>query len=140
MDKRFVLNSVQLGISGLPLILSITSLFLRTYVLDIFAAVLIPVVACFFPLFRRRANLWTFVFVALVSLPVNIRIITKLKILDIFLYDSVFMNILQGILAFCILFSIEQIFLGVIVAMIRSLGARLYHASDTSTTKRGNEL
>ncbi len=129
MDKRFVLNSVQLGISIVPILLSVLFLFLHTYLLVIIAGIMIPLVACFAPLFRKRANLWTFVFVSAVSVPINIRTVFALRNTDlIFFYDTLFMNILQGILVFCIMFSVEQIIMGVIVAVIRDIRAAVNKA------------
>ena len=126
MDKRFVLNAIQLGIVGVSGLLAVLSLFIRTYIPAVIAAVLFLVFACFLPVFRDRANLWAFVFVSFVSLPVNIRFIIAMKDVD-YLFDpeTPFVNVIQGLLLFFVMFSVEQIVIGIVVAMIRAVRERL---------------
>lgn len=120
MDNRTVLKGVQLGIGFLPSFIVIIGLATHKYFAFILSPVLLVIAVTFLPLFRKNANLWTFVFTAALSIPLNIYIILVLKEFDLFLYDDImFMDVLTGILYYCILFSAEEIIMGSVVEIIR---------------------
>lgn len=119
MDRRPVLTAVQLGCGLLPAAISLGGLLMRKAFLFPVAAVLIAATVCFFPLFRKRANLWAFLFMTALSVPLNLYLFSVFLFFDFFDLDSVFLNILIKTICFCMMYSIEQILIGVCVAVLR---------------------
>ena len=118
MDSRSFLKRAQLGIGFLPLPITITGLVTHKYSVLVLSLVLLVISVTLLPMFRKNANLWAFVFTAAVSVPLNIYVIRLLIDLDLFLYESTFMNILMGILYYCVLFSVEEVIVGSLVGII----------------------
>lgn len=119
MDSRSVLRGAQLGIGFLPLPVTIIGLATHKYLALVIAIVLLVIAVTLLPMFRKNANLWAFVFTAAVSVPLNIYAIRLLSGLDLFFYETVFMNILMGILYYCVLFSAEEIIVGSLVGILK---------------------
>lgn len=118
MDSRSVLKGVQLGVGLLPLPITIIGLAAHKYLTIGISLVLLALAVNFLPMFRKNANLWAFVFTAAMSIPVNVYAIWLLIDLDLFFYETMFMNILMGILFYCVLFSAEEIIVGSVVGLI----------------------
>ena len=70
------------------------------------------------PAFRRRESIWMFIVVALSSVPLNVYILTLLNGLGFIFGISAFLGILRCILYYSILFSVEQLIMGVITRII----------------------
>lgn len=119
MDSRSVLRGAQLGIGFLPLPVTIIGLATHKYLALFIALMLLVLAVTLLPLFRKNANLWAFVFTAALSVPLNIYSILLLSELDLFFYETRFMNILMGILYYCVLFSAEEIIVGSVVGLIK---------------------
>lgn len=119
MDSRSVLRGVQLSIGFLPLPVTIIGLASHKYFALVIALVLLVITVTLLPMFRKNANLWAFVFTAALSVPINIYAILLLSDLDLFFYETMFMNILMGILYYCVLFSTEEIIVGSLVGILK---------------------
>ena len=111
-------TSKQLATGAIPVALAVAFsirqniVFLLTVILSLF------IIVGTVPLFKRRENLWMFVFVGLAGLPVNA--VFSYNIVKDWLVDTSFSftNFLFVITLCCIFFSIEEIVLGVITRII----------------------
>lgn len=121
MVRRSVLKYCQLCVGFLPVFTAILGVLTHKDIVLWLAPFFIVIAACFLPLFRERANLWTFVFVAFLSIPLNIYILSGLQGFDIFFYTYGFMNVMSGIIYYCVLFSAEQIIFGLAAAVLRNI-------------------
>ena len=120
MYRRLVLNGCQYGVGMLPAALSFAGVWDRKLCYLMASSVLIVFAACLLPQFRRRANLWTFVFVALWSVPVNIVLCSVIQESDILSFDSGVMTAMLWLLCCCMMFSVEQILFGVATAALKN--------------------
>jgi len=113
----FCLNK-RLVLVGIPIALSWVTVFNRSIALLLLFIlahfVILKVVTCF----KKHESLWMFVLVAVTSIPINIYVLIQLHRLDM-LFDSFFiLGIFRCVLYYCILFSIEEIVMGVITRLI----------------------
>lgn len=107
-----------IGLITIPIALSWVAVFNRSIVLLFFFVlahfVVMKVVKCF----KGRESLWMFVLVAVTSVPINIYVLIQLHKLDM-IFDSFFiLGIFRCVLYYCILFSIEEIVMGVITRLL----------------------
>lgn len=110
----------QLTFVAVPLIISILYYFTdKGFVLPAVVISLFLLVSLL-PLCKKRENLWMFVFSTVSLLPVNIRVsISVSQWMEDELYmDSPFLKVIIILIAFHVLFCLEQIILGVITRFI----------------------
>lgn len=110
----------QLTFVAVPLIISILYYFTdKGFVLPAVVISLFLLVGLL-PLCKKRENLWMFVFSTVSLLPVNIRVsISVSQWMEDELYmDSPFLKVIIILIAFHVLFCLEQIILGVITRFI----------------------
>jgi len=70
------------------------------------------------PGFRKRENVWMFILVAVTSIPINIFILLQLNQIDM-LFNSLFiLGVLRCVLYYSVLFSIEEIIMGIITRLL----------------------
>ena len=120
MDYGIILKNCQLGVGLFPCLLVFSGVLLHKPYLIVISFVILVNVVCLLPLFRKRANLWGFIFVATMAIPVNIYILLNLIDSDLFFYESIFMDLMMGIVYYSVLFSLEQILSGVAVKITRT--------------------
>ena len=83
------------------------------------------------PLFRYRENLWMFVIATFATIPLNITIIKMIN--DAFFdYYNVASKILGGFVVYAVLFSFEQIMLGLITRFFYRKQYKLFDDFDES--------
>lgn len=119
MDNRHFLKCIQLGAGILPTAIVTSAVVVNKPLMSILAILILILSASMLPLLKRRANLWAFVFTTIATIPLNIFFITMIDEFGLFFYESAFMSILFGVLYYCVLFSLEQIAIGVTVRLIR---------------------
>ncbi len=119
MDNRTVLNGIQIGIGFIPFAVLNVGFFTQRYIIAVVSLIFCVAAVCLLPLFRKRANLWAFVFLSAASPAINIYIIFMLWNTDLFYENSVVMNLLTAVLYYFILFSVEQIAFGTVIRIIR---------------------
>lgn len=120
MDYGIILKNCQLGVGFFPCLLGFSGVLLHKPFLIVISFVILVNVVCLLPLFRKRANLCGFIFVATMAIPVNIYILLNLIDSDLFFYESIFMDLMMGIVYYSVLFSLEQILSGVAVKITRT--------------------
>ncbi len=85
-------------------------------------AILLAILSLYFiiginPLLRKRANLWTFLFVGIAGIPINC--CATYFFLHSFLDDPPFLRgLLWALTFFCLLFSLEELVFGVVTRLI----------------------
>ena len=139
MFRRLVLKGCQFGVGLLPTALSFAGIWDRKLCYLMASSVLIVFAACLLPLFRRRANLWTFVFVSLWSVPMNAVLFSIMQENDFLSFDSGFMTVMWGLLCCCILFSVEQILFGVAAAALKNEIKKSVRRQEQSRPEQARE-
>lgn len=102
----------------IPAALSITAVLKNSLLL--FALVFLAhfIIIKITPAFKRRENVWMFVMVAISSIPLNLLILFYMNDFGM-LFDSMFiLGVFRCILYYAILFSMEQIIMGVLSRII----------------------
>lgn len=84
MDNRHFLNVVQLGMGGLPVAFSTSYVIIKNPLFCVFTIMIIVISSCFLPLYKRRANLWEFVFIAIGAIPINLYLLFIIAEYDLF--------------------------------------------------------
>ena len=67
---------------------------------------------------KRHENLWMFILVVITSIPINFYILLQLHKLNMIFNSFYVLGILRCVLYYCILFSVEEIIMGVLTRMI----------------------
>lgn len=110
---------LQVAVGYLPTLISlITVLHNSTYWVLLICAVMLFVIIGVCPLFKKKENLWMFLFVAAASLPVNVRLSLLLFEYGIIESDILWFGVICAILLSCILFSLEEVIFGIVTRLI----------------------
>ncbi len=116
--KKIIRNSLNTLFTVLPAVLSLIAalktslLFLGLTVVSLFVAIWI------LPYVKRRENIWMFVLSAACFIPVNIQVVILVMTSFFFKDEPIVLSVLQGLLYYFILFSFEEILLGLITQRI----------------------
>jgi len=103
---------------GIPAVLSVMTVVKHSVILFALLVVIHFIILRIVPAFKGRENLWMFIFVAISSIPLNIYILTLVNEWEL-LFGTIFvLGILRCILYYAILFSVEEIIMGVITRLI----------------------
>ena len=84
------------------------------------------------PLFRYRENLWMFVISTFATIPLNIHLIKLLSDFSLFEYNSKFTSVFGYFVIYAVIFSIEQIALGLITRLFFRKQYKLFDTPDES--------
>ncbi len=84
------------------------------------------------PLFRYRENLWMFVISTFATIPLNIHLIKLLSDFSLFEYNSKFTSVFGYFVIYAVIFSIEQITLGLITRLFFRKQYKLFDTPDES--------
>lgn len=112
------LKCVQLMTGSLPVGLAVKFLVDHSWISLLFAVISLFVIIGTVPLFKRRENLYMFIFVAIAGLPINIFLSYWLVTEGFIGAGFIIGDIIWGMLLWCMLFSVEEIVFGVITRMI----------------------
>lgn len=108
----------QLVTGSIPFVLSLKFLIGHSWVSLLLAVISLFVIVGTVPLFRRRENLYMFIFVAIAGVPINIWLSYWLVSEGLVSAGFVIGDILWGLLLCCVFLSIEEIVFGVVTRMI----------------------
>lgn len=104
---------------GIPAILSLIAVMQRSIVLIAGAVVVQFLLLLLVPAFKGRESVWMFLFVAISSIPINAYILFFMNEQGYLFDDSFFiLGIFRTILYGSVLFSMEEIVMGVITRLI----------------------
>lgn len=104
---------------GIPAILSLIAVMQRSIVLIAGAVVVQFLLLLLVPAFKGRESVWMFLFVAISSIPINAYILIFMNEQGYLFDDSFFiLGIFRTILYGSVLFSMEEIVIGVITRLI----------------------
>lgn len=111
--KKVNINSAVFSISiTVPMLLSIIATHFNSAILGAITIIVVFLLLKI-PQFKYRENLWMFVIATFATIPLNITIIKMIN--DAFFdYYNVASKILGGFVVYAVLFSFEQIMLGLI--------------------------
>ena len=129
--KKQNINSAIFSISiTAPMLLSIMAAHFNSVILGAITIIVVFLLLKI-PQFKYRENLWMFVIATFATIPLNITIIKMIN--DTFLdcYDVV-SKILAGFIVYAILFSFEQIMLGLITRFFYRRQYKLFDDFDES--------
>ena len=103
----------------IPLILSVAFGILHSPILLLLCILSHFLILHFVPGFKGRERLGMFLMVAMSSFPINLSVLISLWRLGGFFLGSVFpLPILRCVLYYCVMFGIEEIFMGVLATLI----------------------
>lgn len=108
--KEHKKEALQLIAAIVPLTFSVLFVNLKSYYLLVLAVISLFGIIALMPVFKRHESLWMFVLSAVVFLPENLMAVCYFIMEDIY---GVVLNEMMGFLVFCMLFSVEQLALGV---------------------------
>lgn len=108
----------QLMTGTVPLGLAVKFLVDQSWISLLLVAISLFVIVGTVPLFRRRENLYMFIFVAIAGLPINVGLSCWLVAEGYIVAGFLIGDIVWGMLVCCMLFSVEEIVFGVITRMI----------------------
>ncbi len=108
----------QLVTGSIPFVLSLKFLIGHSWVSLLLAVISLFVIVGTVPLFRRRENLYMFIFVAIAGVPINIWLSYWLVSEGLVSAGFVIGDILWGLLLCCVFLSVEEILFGVVTRMI----------------------
>ena len=111
-------DTLQLAAGLLPLGLSLGTIFGHSWLPLIFCALSLFLIVRLLPICRRRENLSMFLLVAIAGLPLNAYLIWYAFRIELFVSELMACNVITAFIAFCMLFSIEEIVFGVITRFI----------------------
>ena len=102
----------------LPFAVSLSSVFTESVWLYVILLLSHFLILLFVPVFKGRENLWMFIAVAISSIPVNVLAVISLWRYDIAEEIGMLNSVLLCILYYAVLFSIEEIVMGLITRLI----------------------
>lgn len=108
----------QLVTGVIPFALAMKFLIGHSWMFLLFAVISLFIVVGTVPLFRRRENLYMFIFVAIAGVPINIWMSYWLVYEGFISSGFIIGDIMWALLLCCIFFSVEEIVFGVITRMI----------------------
>ncbi len=120
--KKYKKEVLQLTAVIIPLIFSVAAVTFKMYHLLVPAVISIFGIIAIMPVFRRHESLWMFVISAFVFLPENLMLTYYFIREDIY---GVVLNEMMGFIVFCMLFSVEQLALGVATRILWRRQCRL---------------
>jgi len=105
--------------AAIPLLLSIGAVLSDAPILNILCFISHFIVLITVPHFKGRESLWMFLMTALSSIPFNIGLLIKMADYGAIFYPSLLpLSILSGALYYIILFSVEEVVMGIITRLI----------------------
>ncbi len=111
---------------GIPLVFSASLVVKRSLVLFVFFILAHFLVLKLVPEFRGRESIWMFIMVAFSSIPVNALMITILNKWGLVFGSFAVVGIIRCIFYYVILFSAEEIVMGVLTRMLWKKQYRSY--------------
>lgn len=103
---------------GIPAALSLASVIKHSVILFVILIVTHFIILKFIPVFKGYESVWMFIFVSISSIPLNVYILSLINEWG-FLFDTIlFLGILRTVLYYAVLFSIEQIIMGVVTRIV----------------------
>lgn len=103
---------------GIPAALSLASVIKHSVILFVILIVTHFIILKFIPVFKGYESVWMFIFVSISSIPLNVYILSLINEWG-FLFDTIlFLGILRAVLYYAVLFSIEQIIMGVVTRIV----------------------
>ncbi|MCM1392366.1 MAG: hypothetical protein NC185_06300 [Ruminococcus sp.] len=118
IGKTKISGYLQLLAGIIPLSLSIAFVLRKSIVLLIVMIASMFLVIAVMPICRKMENMWMFLLVAMVGIPINIFVIYYIILSDFLGIDFFIGKLLWSTLLYCIFFSIEQIIFGVLARII----------------------
>lgn len=113
----FRLNK-KIWLTCIPIALSWVTVHGKSVLLFILFVLAHFIIMGIVPAFRKRENVWMFILVAVTSIPINIFILLQLNRIDM-LFNSLFvLGVLRCVLYYSVLFSIEEIIMGLITRLL----------------------
>lgn len=107
---------------AVPLTFSVLFVSFKSLHFIVLAVISLFAIIAVMPVFRRHESLWMFVLSAVIFLPENLMAVYYFILEDLY---GVVLNEIMGFVAFCILFSAEQIILGVATRILWRRQCRL---------------
>lgn len=103
---------------AIPAVLSLITVLKHSVVLLVLLIISHFIIIKFVPVFKGKENVWMFVFVAISSIPINFYIMLLLNEWDLLFTSFFALGVLRCILYYLVLFSMEEIIMGITTRMI----------------------
>lgn len=103
---------------AIPAVLSLITVLKHSVVLLVLLIISHFIIIKFVPLFKGKENVWMFVFVAISSIPINFYIMLLLNEWDLLFTSFFALGVLRCILYYLVLFSMEEIIMGITTRVI----------------------
>lgn len=111
-------NYIHFATGLFPAVLSSIFLINQSWIMLAISILSLFVIVGTVPVFKRRESIYMFIFVAILSLPMNIKLAYWLIEEGFIGFDFFLGNLCWGILVCFILFSVEELIFGIITRMI----------------------
>lgn len=103
---------------AIPAVLSLITVLKHSVVLLVLLIISHFIIIKFVPVFKEKENVWMFVFVAISSIPINFYIMLLLNEWDLLFTSFFALGVLRCILYYLVLFSMEEIIMGITTRVI----------------------
>jgi len=103
---------------AIPAVLSLITVLKHSVVLLVLLIISHFIIIKFVPVFKGKENVWMFVFVAISSIPINFYIMLLLNKWDLLFTSFFALGVLRCILYYLVLFSMEEIIMGITTRVI----------------------
>ena len=103
---------------AIPAVLSLITVLKHSVVLLVLMIISHFIIIKFVPVFKGKENVWMFVFVAISSIPINFYIMLLLNEWDLLFTSFFALGVLRCILYYLVLFSMEEIIMGITTRVI----------------------
>lgn len=103
---------------AIPAVLSLITVLKHSVVLLVLLIISHFIIIKFVPVFKGKENVWMFVFVAISSIPINFYIMLLLNEWDLLFTSFFALGVLRCILYYLVLFSMEEIIMGITTRVI----------------------
>ena len=102
----------------IPVVLSLATVISKSLILPAVLVLAHFVVLKIAPAFRGYENVWMFIFVGISSIPLNVYVLTLMNDHELIFEPMFVLGILRCILYYSVLFSIEEIIMGIVTRLI----------------------
>lgn len=117
-QKKYYQKYYQIVFALIPLLLSVAFVFYQSVLLTVLMIISSFVIVGTVPIFKKTQNIWMFLIVSVTVIPVNSYMICAIFSLGSLEDYNLFNKILYGAMLYCVFFSVEEIFFGVITRLI----------------------